>query len=252
MALSMGCYRPSVAVSCYRLLAGPPSSGSSWSLGARPQAGQQSAAAPTQSRPQSARFYGSEGGGQRPSRKMVVVGIPNPFIWCRTRIYYFLIRAYFDREFSIEEFTEGAKQAFALVSKLLSECKFDALEELVAHEVLQGIKEKCTLLPDNFKNALAADIEEIMYTTAGDVGIYYDENGRKFVSILMRFWYLTSAHLPDESPDGTKVFQVVFGDENAKETKRLLTANYEFRREFTQGVKPNWIITRIEHSKLLE
>lgn len=43
----------------------------------------------------------------------------------------------------------------------------------------------------------------------------------------MRFWYLTSADLPDETPDGTKVFQVVFGDETTKETKRLLTANYE-------------------------
>lgn len=43
----------------------------------------------------------------------------------------------------------------------------------------------------------------------------------------MRFWYLTSADLPDEAPDGTKVFQIVFGDETVKETKHLLTANYE-------------------------
>lgn len=107
-------------------------------------------------------------------------------------------------------------------------------------------------MSENHRNALAADMDEIMYTTAGDVGIYYDDSGRKFVSILMRFWYLTSADLPDEAPDGTKVFQVVFGDETVKETKRLLTANYEFRREFTQGVKADWTITRIEHPKLLE
>ncbi|XP_039349627.1 m-AAA protease-interacting protein 1, mitochondrial isoform X2 [Mauremys reevesii] len=144
------------------------------------------------------------------------------------------------------------EKAFALVSKLLSQCKLDLLEEFVSKEVLQVLKEKLSSLSENHRNALAADMEEIMYTTAGDVGIYYDDSGRKFVSILMRFWYLTSADLPDEAPDGTKVFQVVFGDETVKETKRLLTANYEFRREFTQGVKADWTITRIEHPKLLE
>lgn len=56
------------------------------------------------------RPFSSERGGHKPNQKVVVVGIPNPFIWFRTRIYYFLIRAYFDKEFNIEEFTEGAKQ----------------------------------------------------------------------------------------------------------------------------------------------
>lgn len=56
------------------------------------------------------RWYSSERDGNKASQKVVVVGIPNPFIWVRTRIYYFLIRAYFDKDFNIEEFTEGAKQ----------------------------------------------------------------------------------------------------------------------------------------------
>lgn len=55
------------------------------------------------------RNYSSEGGGQK-QNKVVVVGIPNPFMWFRTRIYYFLIRTYFDKEFNIEDFTDGAKQ----------------------------------------------------------------------------------------------------------------------------------------------
>lgn len=54
------------------------------------------------------RAYSSDRGTQK--QKVVVVGVPNPFIWFRTRIYYFLIKTYFDTEFSIEEFTEGAKQ----------------------------------------------------------------------------------------------------------------------------------------------
>ncbi|NP_001106589.1 uncharacterized protein C2orf47 homolog, mitochondrial [Xenopus tropicalis] len=200
--------------------------------------------------PSPSRGYSSNSGTGR--RNVLVVGLPNPVIWFRSRIYFFLIRAYFDREFNIEEFTDGAKQAFTLVSKLLSQCKFDALQNLISGELLEDIKEKCSSLSDNHRNALAAHLDEIMYTTTGDVAIYYDDNGRKFVSILMRFWYLTCAELPDDSLEGTKVFQFIMGDENTKNTKRLLTANYEFRREFTQGVTPDWIITRIEHSKLID
>ncbi|XP_066202194.1 m-AAA protease-interacting protein 1, mitochondrial [Saccopteryx leptura] len=188
---------------------------------------------------------------QRQKTKMFVLGFSNPINWIRTRIYAFLIWAYFDREFSIAEFSEGAKQAFAHVSKLLSQCKFDLLEELVVKEVLHVLKEKVTSLPDNHKNALAADIDEIVYTSTGDISIYYDDKGRKFVNILMCFWYLTSANIPSETLSGAGVFQVKVGDRNM-ETKQLLTASYEFQREFTQGVKPDWTIARIDHSKLLE
>ncbi|XP_041930361.1 m-AAA protease-interacting protein 1, mitochondrial [Alosa sapidissima] len=198
------------------------------------------------------RNYSTDRGGHKQNQKVVVVGIPNPFIWFRTRIYYFLIRTYFDKEFNIEDFTEGAKQAFSHVSNLLSQCQFEALEGLVAKDLVGKLQEKCEHLPVSHKRAISADPDDIMYTTPGDVGIYYDDNGRKFVSILMRFWYLTSARLPDETMEGARIFQVSIGGEGETETKRLLSANYEFQREFTQGVVPDWTITRIEHSKLLD
>nr|XP_017517589.2 m-AAA protease-interacting protein 1, mitochondrial [Manis javanica] len=198
------------------------------------------------------RSYGTEEKPQqRQKTKIIILGVSNPINWLRTRIYAFLIWAYFDQEFSMAEFSEGAKQAFAHVSKLLSQCKFDLLEELVAKEVLHVLKEKVTSLPDNHKNALAADIDEIVYTSTGDISIYYDEKGRKFVNILTCFWYLTSADIPSETLSRANVFQVKLGDQNVK-TKQLLSASYEFQRDFTQGVKPVWTIARIEHSKLLE
>uniref|UniRef100_U3ILQ2 Matrix AAA peptidase interacting protein 1 n=1 Tax=Anas platyrhynchos platyrhynchos TaxID=8840 RepID=U3ILQ2_ANAPP len=187
-----------------------------------------------------------------PRRRVVVVRISSPLAWLRSRCYYLLIRLYFDPEFSVEEFTRGAKQAFSVVSQLLSQRKLDLLDGLVSSEVLNVLKEKISLLSDNHRDALAADIDAIMYTTEGDIRIYYNDDGRKFVSILMRFWYLNGANLPDEVPGETKVFQIVFGDESTKEKRHLLTANYEFQREFTEGAKPDWTITRIEHPRLLE
>ncbi|GLD71675.1 uncharacterized protein AKAME5_002299700 [Lates japonicus] len=53
--------------------------------------------------------YSSDREGKKQTQKVVMVGV-EPFIWFRTRIYYFLIRTYFDKEFSIEEFTEGQKR----------------------------------------------------------------------------------------------------------------------------------------------
>lgn len=197
------------------------------------------------------RPYSSDPGGEKPSPKLAVVGIPNPFIWFRTRIFYFLIRTYIDKEFSIEEFTEGAKQAFSHVSRLLSQCQFAALEGLVAEDLVGKLEEKCNLLPSNYKKALSADPDKIMYSMPGNVEIYYDDKGKLFVSILMRFWYLTSAQIPDKTIDGARVFKVTIRDAEG-ETEKLLTAIYEFQREFTKGVPPDWTIMRIEHSKLLD
>ncbi|XP_047457449.1 m-AAA protease-interacting protein 1, mitochondrial [Mugil cephalus] len=198
------------------------------------------------------RLYGSDP-WQKPAKKMIWVGIPNPFIWFRTRIYSFLIRTYFDKDFSIEEFTEGAKQAFVQVSRLLSQCQFKALDGLVASDLVGKLEEKCSSLPSNYKEALCADPDDIMQTILGDMGVFYDDNGRKFVRVLTRFWYLTSANLPNDSLEGIRMFKVVIGREDGQEeTKRVLTATYEFQREFTKGVPPDWTITRIEHSKLLD
>lgn len=61
---------------------------------------------------------------------------------------------------------------------------------------------------------------------------YYSFPGRKFVTILMRFWYLTNARLPEDTLEGTRVFQVAIGGEGEAETKRLLSANYEWAYHF--------------------
>ncbi|XP_032087926.1 LOW QUALITY PROTEIN: m-AAA protease-interacting protein 1, mitochondrial-like [Thamnophis elegans] len=198
-----------------------------------------------------ARFYSSGNGDSKSEVRAVFFGFPNPLRWLRTRLYFFLIRTYFDRDFSAPEFMQGAKHAFTVVSRLISQCKYDVLEELVSKEMIQVLREKLSSLSENHRKALAAEMDEIMFTATGDVGIYYDDSGRKFVSILMSFWYLSSADIPDKTPEGAKVFQIVLRGEHAKKKTSLL-ANYEFRREFTQGVKPDWMITWIEHPNLLE
>lgn len=60
-----------------------------------------------------ARFASTQGRepeAEGPRRRVVVVRISSPLAWLRSRCYYLLIRLYFDPEFSVEEFTRGAKQ----------------------------------------------------------------------------------------------------------------------------------------------
>lgn len=44
------------------------------------------------------------------ANRTFVMAVQNPFRWLRSRFYFFLIRAYIDKEFTVTEFTEGAKQ----------------------------------------------------------------------------------------------------------------------------------------------
>ncbi|XP_054882569.1 m-AAA protease-interacting protein 1, mitochondrial-like isoform X2 [Poeciliopsis prolifica] len=139
------------------------------------------------------RAYSSERDQNHPKPKVVVFGIPNPFIWIRTRICYFLIRTYLDEEFSIEEFTQGAKQAFSHVSRLLSRCQFEALEGLVAKDLVRKLKQKCGSLPCSYQRALCAEPQDMMYTMLGDMAVFLDHNGELRSGSTNKT--LTTAHL---------------------------------------------------------
>lgn len=53
-------------------------------------------------------------------------------------------------------------------------------------QLIGKLEEKCNLLPLSHKKALSADSAEIMYTTPGDVGIYYDDDGQNLFLFTSR------------------------------------------------------------------
>lgn len=53
-------------------------------------------------------------------------------------------------------------------------------------QLIEKLKEKCSSLPSSHQEALSADADEIMYTTPGDVGIYYDDNGQHLLLFTPR------------------------------------------------------------------
>ncbi|XP_028993648.1 m-AAA protease-interacting protein 1, mitochondrial-like [Betta splendens] len=189
--------------------------------------------------------------GNEEKTMAVIVDIPNPVNWLKNRFCCFLIRTFFDKEFSIKEFTEGAKQAFSHVSRLLSKGQFDALEGLVAKELIGPMEESYNRMPLHFREALAAEPDDIMHASPKDVGIYYDDDGRRFVVVQMQFWYLTETGISENGVEGKRIFQIAIGTKN-RDTKSLLTALYEFQSEFTEEVPPDWTIIKLDHSSIFK
>eukprot|EP00058_Branchiostoma_floridae_P013032 XP_002598520.1 hypothetical protein BRAFLDRAFT_66898 [Branchiostoma floridae] len=169
---------------------------------------------------------------KKPTPTVQVIGVPSPLRWIRNKVYFWLIQIYFDPEFSYAGFISGAKQA------------------------LPTVKDKCTSLSLSQREGLRVDKEDIMITFPQDVAIYYDEGGRKFVDVMVRFWFLSKArwHPMEDDPEGIKIFKVprIDGMEGREEDKKILTCNYEFHREFTPGVTADWTVTKVQHWKLLE
>lgn len=50
-------------------------------------------------------------------------------------------------------------------------------------QLIGKLEEKCKLLPLAYKKALSVDSDEIIYTTPGNVGIYYDDNGENNIKL---------------------------------------------------------------------
>ncbi|XP_017573078.1 m-AAA protease-interacting protein 1, mitochondrial isoform X1 [Pygocentrus nattereri] len=154
-----------------------------------------------------------------------VVGTPDPITWIRNKVILALTELYFDLDLSVE-FDRGVKQAVADVRR-----RYNTLTEVQ-------------------RGHLAISSDDIVFLLPEDVSVVSDSRGRKFCSITMRLWHLTSADVP-EDPESTRIFRMdpSIGD---GPPKKIITAVYEFHRELTAGADPSWTVTHIWHWKQLE
>nr|XP_046157502.1 m-AAA protease-interacting protein 1, mitochondrial-like [Oncorhynchus gorbuscha] len=73
--------------------------------------------------------------------------------------------------------------------------------------------------------------------------------GRKFCFIVMRFWHMSTADVPEDQ-ESTKIFKMATTEEDGPQ-KKIVTAVYEFHWELTKGAEPDWTVTNIWHWKLI-
>lgn len=186
--------------------------------------------------------------------KPVFLAIPNPFKVIRNWCFGFIIRAYFDPDFSFRDFTEGAKQGLSIISTEMSTGQLDNIQNLVSPKLMSELQNIIGRMNLKERTSLAISVEDILYSFPHNITVHYDDKGGKFLFILMRFWCLSS-YVPTEETEGYgfKIGSPPPGvsEEEFKNMGSVISCTYEFLRELTPGVAPEWTVTHIQHGKLI-
>ncbi|XP_060937500.1 m-AAA protease-interacting protein 1, mitochondrial [Limanda limanda] len=185
-------------------------------------------------------------GGSGPPRPPIsVVGVPDPLTWIRCKVLMILIHVMFELDLHSEEFHRGVKQALVHVSDVMSSGRYHQLRGIVSSEMVEHIEESCRSLTEEQRQQLAVNEEDIIFLIPEDVSVVFDQYGRKFCFVVMRFWFL-SAHEGPEDPEASNIFRVDSSEDGSPQ-KKIATAVYEFQRELTRGASPDWTITTVWH-----
>ncbi|XP_038049088.1 m-AAA protease-interacting protein 1, mitochondrial-like [Patiria miniata] len=200
------------------------------------------------------RPYSNDGGDDAKRVKPVFVAIPNPFKVIRNKIYFWMIRSYFDAEFRAEDFISGAKQALCTISDCIAEGNFDQLEGLLSKKLLDEVKETCQGLALKDRTNIQVNTDDVLHVFPQNVAVHYDESGGKFLNILMRFWCHSMAN--EESDKGVVGLRIGkpppgMSEEEFQNMGSVISCTYEFHRDFSAGVDPSWVVTYIQHGKWL-
>uniref|UniRef100_A0A8C6SR11 Uncharacterized protein n=1 Tax=Neogobius melanostomus TaxID=47308 RepID=A0A8C6SR11_9GOBI len=153
------------------------------------------------------------------------VGSPDPLTWLRCRLIILLVNLYFEVDLASEEFHSGAKQALVQVSHLMSTGHFHRLKGLVSDEVMEYVENRTKALSRTQMEKLLVTTDDIIFLLPEDVSVVFDGHGRKFCSIVMRFWFLTTLEGP-EDPEATRIFRVAPRQDGGPQEK-VATAVYE-------------------------
>lgn len=184
-----------------------------------------------------------ESSGRRPA--ISVVGIPDPITWIRCKVIMFALDLYFELDVNSEEFERGVKQALVHVSNKMSSSRYHELKGIVSNEMLEYVEKRCGSLTDAQRKQLGVQMDDIVFVLPEDISVVFDQYGRKFCFIVMRFWILSSHEGPDD-PEGTKIFKVGSSEDSGPQ-KKIVTAVYEFHRELTRGASSDWTVTTVWH-----
>uniref|UniRef100_A0A3P8P1Y0 Si:dkey-82o10.4 n=1 Tax=Astatotilapia calliptera TaxID=8154 RepID=A0A3P8P1Y0_ASTCA len=164
-----------------------------------------------------------ESSGRRPA--ISVVGIPDPITWIRCKVIMFALDLYFELDVNSEEFERGVKQALVHVSNKMSNGRYHELKGIVSNEMLEYVEKRCGSLTDAQRKQLGVQTDDIVFVLPEDISVVFDQYGRKFCYIVMRFWILSSHEGPDD-PEGTKIFKVGSSEDGGPQ-KKIVTAVYD-------------------------
>ncbi|XP_014230529.1 uncharacterized protein LOC106654908 [Trichogramma pretiosum] len=94
----------------------------------------------------------------------------------------FVITPQLDKDFNIQDFSEGAKQALSVVTKALASEDYDSISDLVSGDCLQKLRQKISSLTPQQRFLIAVEKEDIYITFPYDIEVISgrDHNGQEY------------------------------------------------------------------------
>ncbi|KAG8009807.1 m-AAA protease-interacting protein 1 [Nibea albiflora] len=135
-------------------------------------------------------------------------------------------------------------QALVHISNLMSSGQYHRLAGIVPTETIEHIEQKCSSLSDARRQQLAVAMDEIVAALPENVSLIFDKHGKKFCSIVLRFWFLSTPGGPDD-PE-SRIFKVAPREDGGPQRK-IVSAVFEFHREVSRGASPDWTVTTVWH-----
>jgi len=176
---------------------------------------------------------------------------------------YFVIRPYFDRDFSMQDFMQGALEAVTLVSSKLSTGDFDELEGLIEVETLNQLKHNISQFSVAQQDLLRVAKEDVFFSFPYQVGVIIPDSPdggggggqiewgstpkgppqKRYVEITVVFHVLRGMAEMQKNSESFTIGEFTKDEENKF---RVMVCNYRFFRDFTAGRQdPTWIINMV-------
>ncbi|CAG9122241.1 hypothetical protein JYU34_020462 [Plutella xylostella] len=155
----------------------------------------------------------------------------------------FIIRPYFDQEFSLNEFIDASKFAVQVVSESLQKGDFKSLEGLVDKDAIASLKAAVSQLSVSQRQMLHVEKDDIFYAFPYQVGVMFDDADKRWVEITMCYHVLKGLKQMSDSGD---LPPLSLGIQPEYQDK-IFILNYRFIREFTKGVEDSWWVNIVNH-----
>ncbi|XP_011194955.1 m-AAA protease-interacting protein 1, mitochondrial [Zeugodacus cucurbitae] len=164
----------------------------------------------------------------------------------------FIIRPYFDREFTIKDFVCGAKHALQIISTKLVNGEFDALNNFVSKEAISELKPTIQKLSVAQRKQLQINKTDIYFAFPYQVGIIFDEEEEKeqkrWVEITMVYHVLRG--LTEMRNRGEEIPWNMGSLPEYQD--KVFVCNYRFKKEFTNDNESDWTVNALNHFKPID
>jgi hypothetical protein len=165
-----------------------------------------------------------------------------------------LIRPYFDKEFSIKDFSQGAKFAAVKISQSLSSGDIDELNGLCTPECIDEVTKNLSLFSLKQRRELDLQEDDMFFSFLYQMGILMDDEpnaagdyGRQVECTWVAHAFRNYNDILEEMNGNPMKIKEVMDAEGGP-----TVMNFRFIRDFTKNVEDSWTVNALNYYKIMD